>query len=92
MPRSGLGSPEEEPRVDAASLAAVLRAVTHKPLWYQNQEDFVSREELASKAGVSVRTVDRYLNPKTSTVPLGMADTLLVAARRSLSDVEVLDG
>lgn len=84
MPRlPRLPTPEPpEPRVDAIDLALLLRAAVYGP-------DPLEVPVVAERAGLSVRTVYRHLNP---TATLDTADRLLIAIDRSLDDVKIIHG
>ncbi len=77
-----------EPRVRTSDVQAILQSVVRP-----DEDDGVSVSLIASRAGVSTRTVYRVLNPdeKKTTISLDLADRLCVACGTHISAVKVLD-
>lgn len=74
---------EIEPRVDAASVAAVLK----------RQIDTYGYEphSITERAGVSLDTFRRVLRGRWDTISLDLADRLLVGAGGHISEVQLVD-
>lgn len=103
MSRPKRRAPEpREPRVSAEDIARLLSAAIYPPddcedrsrivTPYTPCHDAIEVEVVAQRAGVSTRTVYRWMEVDEEDRPLGTADRLLLAIGKTLDDVRLIDG